>query len=54
MAEIDLTQEEADALIAVEKHSEAEKLLNFPGPGERLAIKPKLRPVAANGGFTVE
>jgi hypothetical protein len=38
MAEIDLTQEEADALIAVEKHSEAEKLLNFPGPGERLAI----------------
>src|ERR1700694_3558241 len=38
MADIDLTQDEADALIAMEKHREDNKQLEFPGPGERLAI----------------
>ena len=39
MAEIDLTQQEADALIAMDKHRTSDKLLNFPRPGERLAIE---------------
>jgi hypothetical protein len=38
MAEIDLTQAEADALIAMEKHRESDKEWSFPGPGQRLAI----------------
>lgn len=38
MADIDLTQEQADVLIAMEKHREENKELDFPGPGERLAI----------------
>jgi hypothetical protein len=38
MADIDLTQEEADMLIAMEKHRENEDGLAFPAPGERLAI----------------
>jgi hypothetical protein len=38
MAEIDLTQLEADALIAMEKHRENDKEWRFPGPGQRLAI----------------
>jgi hypothetical protein len=38
MADIDLTQDEADTLIAMEKHRENDKRLDFPGPGERLAI----------------
>lgn len=38
MADIDLTQDEADALIAMEKHREGDESLNFPGPGERVTI----------------
>jgi hypothetical protein len=38
MAEIDLTQTEADALIAMEKHRTDDKEWGFPGPGQRLAI----------------
>jgi hypothetical protein len=38
MAEIDLTQIEADALIAMEKHRTDDKEWAFPGPGQRLAI----------------
>lgn len=38
MAEIDLTQLEADALIAMEKHRMDDKEWKFPGPGQRLAI----------------
>jgi len=39
MAEIDLTQVEADALIAMEKHRTDDKEWEFPGPGQRLAIE---------------
>ncbi len=38
MADIDLTQGEANALIAMEKHRENNNQLDFPGPGERLAV----------------
>lgn len=38
MAEIDLTQGEADALIALEKHRIDDKQIAFPMPGERLTI----------------
>lgn len=38
MADIELMQEEADALIAMEKHCTEEKVYVFPGPGERIAI----------------
>jgi hypothetical protein len=38
MAEIELSQAEADALIAMEKHREDDTVYQFPGPGERLAI----------------
>jgi len=38
MADMDLTQEEADALIAMEKHCVDEKEWRFPGPGERISI----------------
>ena len=38
MADIDLTQIEADALIAMEKHRIDDKEWKFPGPGEQLAI----------------
>jgi hypothetical protein len=38
MAEIDLTQGEADSLIAMEKHREDNEVLDFPNPGERLAV----------------
>jgi hypothetical protein len=38
MADIDLTQAEADQLIAMEKHREDDRLFNFPDPGERIAI----------------
>jgi hypothetical protein len=38
MADIDLSQSEADGLIAMEKHRTNEDLLTFPGPGERLDI----------------
>jgi hypothetical protein len=38
MAEIDLTQAEADALIGMEKHRIDDKEWRFPSPGQRLAI----------------
>jgi hypothetical protein len=38
MAEINLTQVEADALIAMEKHRVDDKEWNFPSPGTRLEI----------------
>jgi hypothetical protein len=38
MADIDITQAEADALIAMEKQYVDGKDLIFPGPGERVAI----------------
>ena len=38
MAEIDITQQEADALIAMEKHCDDNAQVNFPLPGERVAI----------------
>jgi hypothetical protein len=38
MAEIDITQTEADALIAMEKHRVDDKDCLFPEPGGRLAI----------------
>lgn len=39
MADIYLTQEEADTLIAMEKHRISDRQLDFPRPGERLAIE---------------
>lgn len=38
MADIDITQQEADALIAMEKHCDDSTEVNFPVPGERIAI----------------
>lgn len=38
MAEIDLTQAEADALLAMEKMSESSDAREFPSPGERVEI----------------
>ena len=38
MIELDLTQAEADALLAMEKLSERSEITNFPVPGERIAI----------------
>ena len=38
MADIDLSQAEADELIAMEKHRVDDKEWDFPAPGERLAI----------------
>ena len=38
MANIDLTQAEADALMATEKHRADDKEWDFPGPGGRLTI----------------
>lgn len=38
MAELDLTQDEADALIAMEKHRADDAILLFPGPGQRLCV----------------
>jgi hypothetical protein len=38
MADIDLTQAEADNLIGMEKHRISEDNLDFPGPGERLGV----------------
>jgi hypothetical protein len=38
MAEIDLTQAEADALIAMEKHRTDDKEWEFPNPGDRLVL----------------
>lgn len=39
MAEIDLTQPEADALIAMEKHRVDDNEWTFPVPGQRLEIR---------------
>jgi hypothetical protein len=38
MAVIDIAQEEAERLIAMEKRAVDQKLLNFPGPGDRIVI----------------
>jgi hypothetical protein len=38
MADINLTQSEADALIALEKHRVDDTQWEFPGPGARIAI----------------
>ena len=38
MPDVDITQGEADALIAMEKHCADDSSYEFPGPGERLAI----------------
>jgi hypothetical protein len=38
MADIDLTQAEADSLIAMEKHRVSDDILDFPGPGQRLIV----------------
>jgi hypothetical protein len=38
MADINLTQEEADKLMAMEKRSVDDKDWTFPGPGDRVAI----------------
>jgi hypothetical protein len=38
MADIDITQEEADALIAMEKRCAEDKEWLFPPAGERIAI----------------
>lgn len=38
MADLDLTQAEADALLAMEKLSESDDLREFPSPGERIEI----------------
>lgn len=38
MADIDITQAEADSLIAMEKHRADEKEWTFPPPGDRLSI----------------
>ena len=38
MADINLTQAEADSLIAMEKHCLDDKVLLFPGPGERIGV----------------
>jgi hypothetical protein len=38
MADIDISQAEADALIEMEKHRVDDKRWTFPAPGERLAI----------------
>lgn len=38
MAEIDLTQAEADHLIQMEKHRVSDDVIDFPGPGERVNI----------------
>ena len=38
MAELELTQVEADALIAVEKHRLDGNVWDFPGPGEKIVI----------------
>jgi hypothetical protein len=38
MADINLTQDEADKLLAMEKHAVDEKEWLFPPPGDRVAI----------------
>jgi Family of unknown function (DUF6978) len=38
MADIDLTQDEAEKLIAMEKRAADERTWNFPGPGDQIAV----------------
>lgn len=38
MADIDITQEEAERLIAMDKCAVEQKAWNFPGPGDRIAV----------------
>lgn len=38
MADIDITQEEAESLIAMEKCAVDQKTWNFPGPGDRIIV----------------
>jgi Family of unknown function (DUF6978) len=38
MAETDLTQDEANLLIAMEKHREDDRIWLFPGPGQRVSV----------------
>jgi hypothetical protein len=44
MAEIDLTQVEADALIAMEKHRVDEDTSDFPMAGESLVLRQRAFP----------
>lgn len=43
MAELTLTQEEADALLAMEKHRANDGVLEFPAPGQNITIVLKSR-----------
>ena len=43
MAEINLTQAEADALLAMEKHTEDDNPVPFPGGGQKFIIQLKSR-----------
>jgi hypothetical protein len=38
MADIDIKQEEADGLIAMEKHAVDQRTWNFPGPGDKIIV----------------
>jgi hypothetical protein len=38
VADIDLTQDEADKLIAMEKRAVEQRTWNFPGPGDQIAV----------------
>jgi len=38
MADLELSQSNADALVAMEKHRKDDRELNFPAPGDRLVI----------------
>ncbi|MDX2150661.1 MAG: hypothetical protein SFV54_07995 [Bryobacteraceae bacterium] len=52
MADIDITQEEADELIAMEKHRVDNKNWWFPEPGDRLSIP--LTSVDKRENFTLD
>lgn len=39
MADLEMTQAEADGLVSMEKHRLSDVRLDFPGPGSRLAIQ---------------
>lgn len=47
MAEINLTQAEADALIAMEKHRVSDRRVDFPMDGQSVVL-PLNRPIAEN------
>lgn len=38
MADIDITQDEAERLIALEKRAVDQRIWNFPGPGDRIVV----------------